>query len=369
MKKIEGCLLISSLLETIAFYNGDWEFNYGNKIDTIINGVVLNHIFNYQYQLMGGINNIELGKFKSSDDTILIIATAEAVINGGGEQNYINSYLKYFDLLKEDKRYSGQAVLSSLEKIRIRKSIKAIEYSSSHGGNGCAIRTAPIGLKYYKDINKLCEEALIASLVTHHYPIGYLSGIIAALFTAYAVQDINPFTWSIKLIDLYKDNFFHKLIAKYIDFNEKEINEYFIYWEKYNEQRLSKMKIRILPIFSDPRKKIEDLLNYTTIKYITKKKGFENLGGSGLEAVIIAYDNLLLSAIPKNLKVDIENPTFNWETLIYNNVFFFGDNDSVSAISGAWFGALNGIDKFPLEKFKELEFYKEIKDIINKLNI
>jgi len=91
------------------------------------------------------------------------------------------------------------------------------------------------------------------------------------------------------------------------------------------------------------------------------------MGGSGLEGPLIAYDNLLLSAIPnEKMIIDIENPTFNWEVFLFNNVFFFGDNDSISAISASWYGAYLGIDKFPLEKIKELEFYNELKNIINK---
>ena len=235
------------------------------------------------------------------------------------------------------------------------KSIKSIEYSSNHGGNGCAIRTAPIGLKYWNDYDKVCEEALIASLVTHNYPMGYLGGIIAALFTAYAVNDINPFEWSKKLIILHKENFFIKLISKYSKKNvEIEINDYFLWWEKYNDLRLSKMKYRNLPIFINPKHKFEDLLNYTPIKYLDKMRGYENMGMNGLEAVIIAYDNLLLSTVSDTLE-------FNWYTLFFNNVFFFGDNDSIGAISGAWYGALLGIDKFPLDKIKDLEFYKELK--------
>jgi len=87
-------------------------------------------------------------------------------------------------------------------------------------------------------------------------------------------------------------------------------------------------------------------------------RGYENMGMNGLEAVIIAYDNLLLSTVSDNLE-------FNWYTLFFNNVFFFGDNDSIGAISGAWYGALLGIDKFPLNKIKELEFYKELKKSVD----
>lgn len=160
-----------------------------------------------------------------------------------------------------------------------------------------------------------------------------------------------------KLIILHKENFFIKLISKYSKKNVKmEINDYFLWWEKYNDLRLSKMKYRNLPIFINPKHKFEDLLNYTPIKYLDKMKGYENMGMNGLEAVIIAYDNLLLSTVSDTLE-------FNWYTLFFNNVFFFGDNDSIGAISGAWYGALLGIDKFPLDKIKELEFYQELKKI------
>ena len=363
--KVEGCLYISSFLETFGYFNAKWEFNYNNKIDTIKEGIIMNYFFINQYTMLGGIEKIDITKLNSSDDTILLLATCEAVNNGGGEKNYIKSYLKYYEQLKDEKRQSGLVTLSSLETIRLNKSINSIEYSTSHGGNGCAIRTAPIGLKYWSDYDKVCEEALIASLVTHNYPMGYLGGIVSALFTAYAVKNINPFEWSKNLIKLHKENYFIKLVSKYSKQNiEKEVNDYFLWWDKYNELRLSKMKYRNLPIFINPNYKIQDLTNYTPVEYLTKMRGYNNMGANGLEAVILAYDNLLLSANPDNkinANVDIDNPEFNWYTLFFNNVFFFGDNDSIGAISGAWYGAFLGIDKFPLDKIKELEFYQEIK--------
>ena len=367
-QKIEGCLYLSSFLETLAFFNGKWEFNYGNKIDTIKEGILMNYFFISHYNMMGGLNNIQFNTLKSSDDTILIMGTCDAILKGGSEKNYIDSYVKYLPLLKEEIRQSGRSTLSSLEKIRKTNSIKSIKYSSDHGGNGCAIRTAPIGLKYYENINKVCEEALIASLVTHNYTVGFLGGIITALFTAYAVKNISPFKWSIELEKLYKNKFFHVLIKKYIEKDiDNDIDTYFSYWQKYNEDRLSKMKFRNLPIFLNPAFKINDFTNYTSVPYLSKMSGYDKMGGSGLEGPIIAYDNLLLSAIPNNkMIVDIENPTFNWEIFLFNNVFFFGDNDSISAISASWYGAYLGIDKFPLEKIKELEFYNELKNIINK---
>jgi ADP-ribosylglycohydrolase len=44
-----------------------------------------------------------------------------------------------------------------------------------------------------------------------------------------------------------------------------------------------------------------------------------------------------------------------------------GDSDSTGAIGGAWFGALNGFGNFDKEKIKNLEFYKELKKVSDKL--
>jgi ADP-ribosylglycohydrolase len=93
---------------------------------------------------------------------------------------------------------------------------------------------------------------------------------------------------------------------------------------------------------------------------ILSGKALENLNNSQLSELIVS-DTI-------EYVVDIENPKFDWEVFIFNNAFFFGDNDSISAISASWYGAYLGIDKFPLDKIKELEFYNQIKIIINKLS-
>ena len=363
-EKVEGCLYLASLLETLGFFNGKWEFNYGNRVNNITEGLVINYSLLHQYYLHGGLININFKTLKSSDDTLLIIATAEAVNKGGGLKNYVDSYLKYLPQLKEDKRISGIATLQSLEKIRLSKNINQIKYSSKYGGNGCAIRTAPIGLKYYKNYEKVCEEALLASLVTHNYTLGFLGGIVTALFTAFAINNINPFEWSLKLEEMHKNKFFNNIIEKHIKEDiSADINEFFIYWQKYNEEKLSKMKFRTLGVFSNGYSKLKDLITYSTINYEENKQGYENFGGSGLEATIIAYDNFLMSAIPNDkMEVDITNPHFSWDSFIFHSVFFFGDNDSTSAISASWYGAYLGIDKCPMEKIKELEFYDILKN-------
>ena len=101
--KVKGCLYISSFLETFGFFNRKWEFNYGSAINTINDGVIMNYLFIQDFMSIGGIDLIDITKLNSSDDTILMLATCEAVNNGGGVDNYIKSYLKYYDELKKEK--------------------------------------------------------------------------------------------------------------------------------------------------------------------------------------------------------------------------------------------------------------------------
>ena len=47
-----------------------------------------------------------------------------------------------------------------------------------------------IGLIYYKetDLEKLIENSIIASRVTHNYTLGFLGGLVTALFTSFAIE-------------------------------------------------------------------------------------------------------------------------------------------------------------------------------------
>ena len=58
--KVEGCLYIASFLETFGYFNSKWEFNYGNKIDTINEGNIMNYFFIYHYTMLGGIDKIDI---------------------------------------------------------------------------------------------------------------------------------------------------------------------------------------------------------------------------------------------------------------------------------------------------------------------
>jgi hypothetical protein len=95
---------------------------------------------------------------------------------------------------------------------------------------------------------------------------------------------------------------------------------------------------------------------------------WNRLGGSGLDSCIYTYDCLLTSMLsPGSKTVDIDNIQYNWDIFMTLVAVHPGDSDTTASIGGTWFGALNGFNGFDINRFKELEFYKEIKKLSNQL--
>ena len=89
-KLLKNVVITSSYCETLGFFNGNWEFNFGLITSNMEDFThhTLNIIDNYI--LLGG-PNIDLSKFNASDDTILTMAVIDGIINKNyrkGIQNY-----------------------------------------------------------------------------------------------------------------------------------------------------------------------------------------------------------------------------------------------------------------------------------------
>lgn len=369
-KKIKACLLLGSYFDTIGFWNGIFEFNYGNIIKNINDVLVNNYTIIDQYMAHGGFKNVDIKKLIASDDTLLLIATCRALIKGGGIKNYVNEYLNIYGELENPKRVSGITTMRSLKYLKTIKNndniLSLIKSEIDMGGNGAAIRTMPIGLIYYNNIDKIIEESYISSVITHNFPTGYLGGIVSALFTSFAVQNIKPWLWIDEL--LKNQNKIIEIITKlrpsskdkYHDF----ILQFFSYWEKYKEERLNGiLNYRFKSEFIFPKERINKLVEYNDI--VGNK--YDQFGKSGLTATIIAYDSLLMSIIPEiNDKININNPKYSLEHLLYYSCLNSSDSDSVGIIAGSWYGALNG-EYEEIKQIVDLEFYDTLIDIYNKI--
>ena len=246
------------------------------------------------------------------------------------------------------------------------------------GGHGATMRTSIIGLIYYKekDQDLLIENSIIASRVTHNYSLGYLGGLVTALFTSYAIRDIPVWEWSTYLIKLYEkgiiDNYMKKTTIN--DEYIKNKDQFFDKWYQYNEEKIEKFKYKTSD-FIHYDNRIDSLDDYNDYKGKGSKNNYTRFGGSGVSCLIVAYDSLLSSfssnKIPFNLKDN--SLKISLDSLIFFSCLHFGDNDTTGAIAGAWYGAMYGFHQFDQNKLEQLEFKKELNkcstSIINHLKL
>jgi len=349
-EKVEAGFMLASYLETLGFRNGIWEFNYGYKLDNInlVNKVWLDMILDF-FSLGGFM--IDISGWFASDDTILLIATAEAIINK--DISYKEEYLKVLPLLEKEKRYSGTTTLESLNLLKRKQKIPS---NKNMGGNGAAMRTGPIGIKWRDNEEKIIDEAIKASILTHNYYIGYMGGIVSALFSAYALNNIEPKLWINKLLKLYNNKIIHKYFPKEHDIIL--LDNYINYWKKYKEFKLDKENghiptnkhLNFLMSFN-PSDKIQEYVNNNESLINKTDIVWNSLGITGLDSCIYAYDCLLNSHI---------NNKYCWETFMINVAIHIGDNDTTGCIGGFWFGLLLGYNNIDKSKMKQLEFYNKL---------
>jgi ADP-ribosylarginine hydrolase len=371
-EKINASIILGSYLDTLGFYNGLWEFNFKSnmKIDNLQLGSYINYEILSDFFSKGGFN-IDISDWNSSDDTIMMIATIKACNKGGDQKDFIDEYLKIMPLLEEKKRLSGVATINSLRLLKKYRDPSKILYSSSMGGNGAAMRTHYIGI-HFKDIKKIIDVSIMASRLTHNYPLGFLSGMAVALFTHWAINDIEPWKWCDKLIELEEKGTIDEIIKKNADdIYDKYMIDKTEFWNvvyKYREFRVNRFHLRTYEFrFGFDRN--NDLSN---ILYNNNLKDYSRMGGDGVSAVLMAYDSILLSIIPKGSEelteeMDLNKPEkllYSWQNLVFLSTLHFGDNDTIGAIAGMLFGALRGFDGVSNKVLNMLEFKDEIKKII-----
>ena len=375
-EKIKASLMLASYLETVGFKNGAWEFNYKIPTNDIIKYTRVWTIMLHHFLILGGTSKIDITNWNASDDTILILATAKAIILGGGESNYTQQYIHYYDLLLDEKRASGINTISTIKLLKKKYEIKTLPSLDNMGGNGASMRTGPIGLKLYMNIDKLIEESIKASRLTHNYYLGFLGGMVTALFTGFAMNNIKPWEWCDKLIELYNTKVIHKHYPKEAPHKISDLDEFMGYWKRYSETRISKLKYKnTLDSFIYPEDRTEYLMSYypnSKIKSMVLKGAslktltfdWNHLASTGLDSCIYAYDCLLMSINTPNSKtIDFNNVEYSWDTFMTLVAIHPGDNDTTGSIGGTWYGALLGFDGIDKSRMNQLEFYDELEQI------
>uniref|UniRef100_A0A6G6ACD8 Putative ADP-ribosylglycohydrolase n=1 Tax=Borely moumouvirus TaxID=2712067 RepID=A0A6G6ACD8_9VIRU len=354
--------------DTLGYYNGNWEFNYGDPYagPDFVNDLI------YEFINLGGINDISLLNWLSSDDTILYMATMRVLTDCIKISPNISDINMYGERLREaylnarpsiENRHPGQTTIDSLE-IQSNIAWNKLPYNSRAIGAGSAMRSGCIGIFFPGSHNrkKLIQLAVECSRITHNSTTAILGSIISALFTAYGLEKVPINYWPHKLRKLLKSN----IIDDYM--KSSRPNEYDLYsrdkviyigqWEKYINFRFSGI---------NPRTDLRYLTNpVERYRYLSDNysKNCDIPGSCADDCLIMAYDALLQSGGVL-------------EKIIVYSILHPGDSDTVGSIALSWFGATYHSPKnhFILDRrFDELEYRDQLynlyeENILNALRI
>jgi len=346
-----ACMVLHGLGDTIGFRNGLWEFK---KDKTITYEESLELLF--EFIDLGGINEINLKDWFVSDDTIFHMDVAESIYENINNYNKIflqmqKTFKKSVNKMENDNsisRFIGETIKKNILLSENNK-LNDLPYDNKSGGSGVAMRSSCIGLIFKNDLDKLIDVSIRGGQITHSSPIGYLGGLVSAYFTFLAINDVNIIEWPYKLIDLLKSD---KILSYISDDGKIDYYKFIYYWERYIETRFSSVNKK--PIYTRATKNILLRNRYYISNFIDPDIKDANIGTSGYNSVIVAYDSLL----------DAKN---NWEKLVIYAMLNAGDTDTIGAIAGSWYGTLYGFGNVPTKNLEHLEFKKELIDIGKKL--
>lgn len=354
-------LCMHTLGDIIGFCNGKWEFKisigkYGKDPTEAIYGAISDFV---DY---GGISQLPVNEWFASDDTIYHLETAKILINEDinlSDELYIKIrkyYINAMNRINKDKldnlidRKPGKQMLRAISKFD-NTDERLEPYKEFSGGNGSAMRTHCIGLAFHNDIKKLINFSIESSKMTHNSPISYLGGLASALFTSFAIQNINIEEWGFKFYNILNSEDIKSL------FNKNNIVEnIYLDYDRFKKKWYDFLELR----FDSNRKLIPfKTMSNLIRRYQHYKEHFSNpntdiIGETGDYATIIAYDCLLDSKD-------------NYEKLIYFTALTYGDSDTLCAIASGWYGAYYGFRNVPNNLYQKFEFRDESFDLAKKL--
>lgn len=337
-------MLLSGVGDAIGYRNQLWEYNQSGPA------------IHQELQELGGLKNIcaELPDWPVSDDTVLHLATAEALATGKeGEELLHEVAFGYVKAMKDmEGRKPGPSSILGVSQLRpgIEGGFR-IPYNPEGTGCGAAMRSMCIGLRYPRpeQLSSLVAVAVETGRMTHPHPTGFLGAVASALFTAYAVQRRPIMTWGLGLLEEACP-----VAKKFIQSTGYAVTETEKDWDYFTEKWKWYLNLRALSSGTGP---VNWPDQYGPAERDEVYKSFSLsgwAGRSGHDAPMIALDSLLGAGS-------------NWEELMGRAGFHGGDSDSTAVIACCCWGLLYGKEGVPECNYRNLEYRDRLESTAQKL--
>lgn len=158
-----------------------------------------------------GISKLHIhpATFRYSDDTVMHIATAQGLLDShphSSLDHICTNIAKYYKSCMKDMggRAPGATCIRGANALKEDGSNwMELGFEKRGGGCGASMRAACIGLYFYNNMEMLMQVSIESGRITHHNPMGYLGSFVAALFTAFAIQEKSPNQWLSLLLHEY----------------------------------------------------------------------------------------------------------------------------------------------------------------------
>jgi ADP-ribosylglycohydrolase len=270
-----------------------------------------------------------------TDDTQLTLHLAEALIKGNGfSLDYV--IREFINWLDDPPIGPGYGCISSIRKLKY--GVEWEQAASNSGGNGTAMRIAPIGLLYCRDPKALKTAAIKSSRITHSHPAASAGAIVIASAIAYLIDKNPDKGFSI-------EEFFN-VITNSISHSQDEI------WKEFIEI-LFKLKLNLnMPIESG-------LIKFSQAGVKSPYFIEQYLG----QAFVHPYT---ISTIVCSIFIFLKN-LHSFRECIFELATAGGDSDTVGAIGGSLAGVYFGLENIPNNLIKLVKNEKKILRISKEL--
>lgn len=256
------------------------------------------------YSRFGLLDTMIRGEGRYTDDTQMMIGILETLAEKG-EFDPATCAKKFQENFDPERGY-GRRIFGVVEKIS--QGIPWDQVGTDSFGNGGAMRIAPIGCFYYRDLQALKENAIMSARITHNHPEGLAGAVAQATAVGLALQ------YGLSNEPIERESFLDRITARVADI-DKRFAEYLDEIKSIREGSMIEMIDAIIDRYG---------LSLRAIESVPASIGAFVLTDSFRDAVVLAVN-------------------------------LGGDTDTIGAMAGAVAGAYYGYSQIPQGWLDSLE--------------